>query len=117
MRQCREAIDAFASFDEDTAAVAAVATVRAPLGNVPFPSEADAAVAAFARLQFNLDSIDEHFRDAKEKGTATRSRPSELALAPDFAPPRRVRSPNRIPIQSRHPGREGTVSWLRPPRR
>jgi hypothetical protein len=66
MREGREVIDAFASFDNDAATLAAVASIRPALRHVPLATKAHATITAATGVEFNLATIDKHILSLKK---------------------------------------------------
>jgi hypothetical protein len=60
MREGRQVIDSFASFDNDAAALSAIASVRPTLGHIPLAPKAHTAITAASGLKFNLATINKH---------------------------------------------------------
>jgi hypothetical protein len=60
MRECRKVIDALARFDDDAAALAAIAAVRPALRYVPQAPKAHTAIATATGLKFDLATVNKH---------------------------------------------------------
>jgi hypothetical protein len=77
MREGRQMIDSFASFNDDATALSTVASVGPALRHIPLAPKAHTAITAATGLKFDLATINKHIFSLK-KGQPLPSRPFDV---------------------------------------